>query len=460
MSKFFGDKKFYKMVFAVVIPIILQDGITCFVGLLDNIMVGLIGTEQMSGVAIANQLIFVFNLAVFGAISGAGIFGAQFHGHRDSEGVKNTLRFKLIICSIMMIFCGGLLLFKGETLISLFLSESSDGGNLALALKEGNTYIRTMLWGFLPFILSQSFASTLRETGETVLPMKAGIIAVFTNLILNYLLIFGKFGFPEMGVAGAALATVISRYVEFAVIISVVLKHKEKYLFVEGILKNFRIPSSLVKDIVIKGSPLLLNEIMWSMGMSTIMQCYSVRGLNSVAALNIAQTVANLFDITFLSMGSAISIIVGQQLGAGEKEKARDTDNKLIVFGIMLCLVFGSILAVSAPFIPKIYNTSISVKHLATKLLWVRAAFMPVYSFVHCCYFTLRTGGKTVITFFFDSFFTWVVVIPIAFILAHYTDFGIVAVYALVQSVDIIKCVTGFILVKQGSWLNNLVTKN
>ena len=459
MSKFFGDKKFYKMVFAVVIPIILQNGITSFVSLLDNIMVGLIGTEQMSGVAIANQLIFVFNLAVFGGISGAGIFGAQFHGNGDSEGVRYTLRFKLILCSIMMFFCIGLFYFKGENLISLFLSESNDGGNLALALNEGKIYIRIMLWGLLPFILSQSFSSTLRETGETVLPMEAGIIAVFTNLILNYLLIFGHFGFPEMGVAGAALATVISRYVEFAVILVVILKHKEKFTFFEGLFKSFRIPSHLVKDIIIKGSPLLMNEILWSMGMSVIMQCYSVRGIASIAALNIAQTVANLFDITFMSMGSAISIIVGQQLGAGEKEKARDTDTKLIVFGILSCFVFGSILALSAPFIPKIYNTTDSVKHLATQLLWIRALFMPVYSFVHCCYFTLRTGGKTVITFFFDSAFTWAVVIPIAFMLAHYTSFGIVAVYALVQSVDIIKCITGYILVKRGSWLNNLVSQ-
>lgn len=459
MNKFFGDKKFYKMVFAVVIPIILQNGITSFVSLLDNIMVGLIGTEQMSGVAIANQLIFVFNLAVFGGISGAGIFGAQFHGHGDSEGVRNTLRFKLILCTLMMLLCGGLFHFQGENLISLFLSESNDGGNLALALSQGKIYMQTMLWGLLPFILSQSFSSTLRETGETVLPMEAGIIAVFTNLVLNYLLIFGHFGFPKMGVAGAAMATVISRYVEFAVIFAVVLKNKYKFTFFEGLFRSFKIPSPLVKDIIIKGSPLLLNEILWSMGMSTIMQCYSVRGLGSIAALNIAQTVANLFDITFMSMGSAISIIVGQQLGAGEKEKARDTDTKLIVFGILSCFVFGSILAVSAPFIPKIYNTTDSVKSLATQLLWIRAAFMPVYSFVHCCYFTLRTGGKTVITFFFDSAFTWAVVIPIAFIMAHYTSFGIVTIYALVQSVDIIKCAIGFILVKRGSWLNNLVAK-
>ena len=456
-NKFIGDKSFYKMVFAVVIPIVVQNAITCFVGLLDNIMVGRIGTEQMSGVAIANQLIFIFNLAIFGGISGPGIFGAQFHGNKDTEGVRNTLRYKLWLCISMLIICLFVLGFWGESLISLFLNESADGGNLALTLQQGRLYMNTMLWGLLPFTLSQSIASTLRETGETVLPMKAGIAAVFINLIFNYILIFGNFGFPQMGVKGAALATVISRYAELLIIAVVMIKHKENYPFAKGLFKTLKIPSKLIKDITIKGSPLMINEIMWSMGMSAIMQCYSVRGLNAVAALNIAQTAANLFDITFMSMGSAISIIVGQQLGAGEKEKARDTDTKLIVFGLMDCVVFGLLLAFTAPFIPNIYNTTEAVKNLATNFLLVRAGFMGVYSFVHCCYYTLRTGGKTFITFLFDSVFTWVVCIPIAYSLAHFTNLSITAIYAGVQAVDLIKCATGFYLVKKGDWLNNLV---
>ena len=234
-------------------------------------------------------------------------------------------------------------------------------------------------------------------------------------------------------------------------------KNKQNFPFATGLFKTLKIPGKLVKDITIKGSPLMVNEILWSMGMSTIMQCYSVRGLNAVAALNIAQTAANLFDITFMSMGSAISIIVGQQLGAGEKEKARETDTRLIVFGLLDCVVFGILLAISAPFIPSIYNTTDAVKNLATEFLWVRAAFMGVYSFVHCCYFTLRTGGRTLITFFFDSVFTWVVCIPVAYSLAHFTNWNIIAVYAGVQAVDLIKCATGFYLVKKGDWLNNLV---
>ena len=197
-NKCFGDKNFYKLVFAVVVPIVVQNAITCFVGLLDNIMVGRIGTEQMSGVAIANQLIFIFNLAIFGGISGPGIFGAQFHGNKDNEGVRNTLRYKLWLCTAMLIVCVSIFTLQGEKLISLFLSESTDGGNLALTLQQGKLYMDTMLWGLLPFTLSQSFASTLRETGETVLPMKAGIAAVFINLVLNYILIFGHFGFPQM----------------------------------------------------------------------------------------------------------------------------------------------------------------------------------------------------------------------------------------------------------------------
>ena len=213
-----GDRAFYRRLFAVMTPVLIQNVITNFVSLLDNIMVGQIGTEPMSGVAIANQLVFVFNLCIFGGTAGAGIFTAQFYGKGDMKGVRDTFRMKLIIAVITVLAALGIFITMGEQLISLFLHEGEDGLDLAATLQYGKDYMEIILWQMLPFALLQVYAITLRETGETMLPMKAGVIAVLVNLVFNYILIFGKFGFPAMGVVGAAIATLIARVEEMLIV--------------------------------------------------------------------------------------------------------------------------------------------------------------------------------------------------------------------------------------------------
>lgn len=234
MKKFIGDKKFYKMILAIAIPIMIQNGITNFVSLLDNIMVGRIGTEQMSGAAIVNQLIFVYNLCIFGGVSGAGIFTAQYFGQKDNEGIRNTFRYKLWMALILTVGTVIVFLIGGEQLISMYLHGEGSAENLAATLAYGKQYLYIMLIGLPPFMMVQVYASTLRECGETVTPMKAGITAVVINLVFNYILIYGKFGFPVLGVRGAAIATVLSRYVEAAIVIHWTHKHKEVNQYIEG----------------------------------------------------------------------------------------------------------------------------------------------------------------------------------------------------------------------------------
>ncbi len=456
-SRLIGDRAFYGMVLSVAVPIMIQNGITNFVGLLDNIMVGQVGTEQMSGIAIVNQLLLVFNLAIFGAISGAGIFGAQFYGCKDHAGVRNTFRFKLYICAGITLLGCLILLGFGENLILMYLHGEGTDQALDAALGYGKSYLMVMLAGLLPFGVEQIYTSTLRECGETVISMKAGIIAVLVNLFFNYLLIFGKFGFPQLGVVGAAIATVISRYVQAAVVVAWTHLHKERMPFIVGAYRSLSIPKHLVGQIVLKGTPLMVNEVLWSAGMATLMQCYSMRGLDAVAALNISTTISNLFNVVFIAMGSAISIIVGQLLGAGKMEEAKDTDRKLIAFSVMSCLVIGGILICLAPLFPMLYNTSDQVKELAAWFLRIAAACMPLAAFMHATYFTLRSGGKTIVTFLFDSVFLWCVSIPLAYVLSRHTAMYVVLLYLCCQLVDIIKCIIGFILVKKGVWLHNIV---
>ncbi len=455
-----GDKAFYMMVLGIAVPMMVQNGITNFVGMLDNIMIGRIGTEPMSGASIVNQLLFVYNLCIFGGVSGAGIFTAQYYGQKDIEGVRQTFRFKFWL-GLFLTFSAIVVFYVwGQNLIGIYLTGEGQDVNAALTLKYGLDYLKIMLFGLPVFMLGQVYCSTLRECGETVLPMKAGVFSVFLNLVLNYVLIYGKFGFPELGVAGAAIATVISRYMECGIILYFVWKksEEERFSFVKGLYRTLKVPAKLCGKIVKKGLPLLLNETLWAAGISFLVQCYSIRGLDVIAGLNISNTINNVFNIVFIALGDSVAIIVGQLLGAGEMEKARDTDTKLIAFSVFCCSIVATIMFFIAPFFPKVYNTSDSVRMLGTRFIQINACIMPLGAFLHACYFTLRSGGKTIITFLFDSVYIWVVSVVFAFVLSRYTNLGVLWVFALVQLSDSIKAVIGFILVKKGVWLQNIVS--
>lgn len=457
LSKFIGNKDFYRMVLMIAVPIMIQNGITNFVSLLDNIMIGQVGTEQMSGVAIVNQLIFVYNLCIFGGVSGAGIFTAQYFGQGNHEGVRQTMRFKLWMVALITALTSALFLCFGEALINAYLKGEGSAESIAATLSYGEEYLKIMLIGLPAFALVQIYSSTLRECGKTILPMKAGIAAVFVNLLFNYILIYGKFGAPALGVKGAAIATVLSRYVEMLITVIGVHRKNASYSFVSGLYRTLKVPKELTFRIIKKGSPLLLNETLWAAGMAMLTQCYSVRGLNVVAGLNVSNTINNVFNIVFIALGDSVAIIVGQLLGAGKMEEARDTDNKLIAFSVMCCTCVAAVMFLMAPLFPGLYKINDEARLLARYFIMATALFMPQNAFLHAAYFTLRSGGKTVITFLFDSVFIWCVSVVIAFTLSRYTALPVIAVYAMVQLGDLIKCVIGFILVKKGVWLQNIV---
>ena len=455
-KKYIGDKAFYRRYIFLATPMIIQNAITNFVSFLDNIMVGQLGQEAISAVATVNQLNFVFSLAVFGAASAGSIYGAQYFGKGDHKGHMYTFRFKLYTTLLVTIL--GILMFKvwGSLLISLFLTES-EGASPELALSLGLQYLSIILIGLIPFAVNQAYATNIKETGQTVVPMVAGMVAVATNAILDYCLIFGFGPFPQLGVEGAAIATVIARYIEAAIVIIWAHTHADKNKYLAGAYLGFGIPRKIFNQILIKGAPLMLNEVLWAAGVSAVTQSYSIRGMNVLTALSISNTVGNLFNIVFIQLGACISIIVGQYLGAGELEEAKDADNKMIAFSVFCCTIMAVIMFAFGGLFPHIYNVTPEIRALATKFIAVAALWMPFCSFSHCSYFTLRSGGKTLVTFLFDSVFTWVVMAPLAFVLAHFTGLGIVWVYFFVQGTEIIKNIMGYFMVKSDVWLQQIV---
>lgn len=457
-EKFIGDRAFYAMVLAVAVPIMVQNGITTFVGLLDNIMVGRLGTEQMSGISIVNQLLFVYTVCSFGAMSGVGIFTAQYYGQGDQEGIRHTFRYKIWLGFLLTGAVCLLFAFFGKELIQLYLNESADGGDLGLALACGIRYLDLMLLGLPAFALLQVYASTLRQCGKTVVPMKAGVLAVFVNLLFNYLLIYGKFGFPELGVAGAALATVIARYVEAAIVIVWTHTHRKEARYIEGVYQTLRVPLVLVRKYFVKGFPLMINEGIWASGVAIMTQCYSVRGLGIVAGLNIARTINDIFSVGCAALGDSVAIMIGQLLGAGKMKEARDTDNKLMVFSVFVGLGAAAVMILVSPFFPRLYNTTAGVQRAAMYFIIIQAVFMAQDAFLGTLYFTMSAGGRTLLTFVYDCVFMWGLSVPVIFYLSHCTAMDAILIYVAMHLTDWGKGIFGSILVYKGVWLQNIVS--
>lgn len=457
-NRLIGDRAFYKTLLAVALPIMLQNGITEFVSLLDNIMIGHTGTEQYNAVVIVNQLVFVYMVCVFGALAGAGIFSAQFYGNRDDEGVRNSFRFKLYAAGSVVLI--GALIFGlgGEQLISLYLHDVDDGTDLALITEYGLKYLYIIMSCMIPHALSMVYASTLRETGKTIPPMIAGSVALIVNLIGNYLLIFGNLGFPELGVQGAAIATAAARFVEFGILFVYTHGNKKSNPFAKGLYRTLLVPRALIGQITVKGLPLLFNEVLWSSGMAVLAQCYSVRGTAAVGAYGITSTMSNMFGIAMMALGNAVAIIVGQKLGSGEIEEAKIADSRMIFTSTAACAVIGGIMALTAPLFPQMFSeVSEESRALAVHMIRIAGLMLPCNAFAHSTYFTLRSGGRSLFVFAFDSGFMWLICVPTAFVLGHLTNLPLVPMYAIVLSLELIKCVLGFFFVKSGFWAKNLI---
>lgn len=444
------------MVLAV--PMMIQNGITNAVSLVDNVMVGKLGTEAFTAVSIVGQLIFVFNLAIFGGLSGPGIYGAQYFGQRNLEGFRATVRIKHWIGFAVLLVGLPVFIFGNEFLINLYLKGESSEIDPVTTMGYAKEYLNIMLWGLPPFVITQIYAGSLRETGASVKPMIAGVISVLVDVVGNYILIYGNFGFPKLGVRGAALATVLARIVEaLIVILWAFASRKKKHEFLIGLYRTMLIPKDSALRFLKKGLPIFFNEFLWAGGIAILTQCYSRRGLDIVAGLNISNALCNLLNVVFVALGNAVGILVGQTLGASRYDDAKKEAFSLMWFtGGVSAILTVILIAISGVF-PNAYDTTPIVKDYAKNFIIITALFFPVQGFLNSLYFTLRSGGKTMVTFLFDSVFTWVCCVPVAFVLCNFTTLPILTIYAIVQALDFIKVTIGYVLIRKGVWISNIV---
>ena len=457
LKSYIGDKAFYRRALTIAVPIFMQNIITNFVSLLDNLMVGQLGTLPMSGVAVVNQLLFVFTLVSFGTCTGTGIFTAQYYGQGNTESIRYTLRFKILTSILFSGLFITIFLLWDDVLIRLFLTGEGSSSDAAGILAYGKEYLKVMLWGLLPFAVSTAYATTLRECGETLVPMISSFAAMFCNLILNYILIFGHWGAPVMGVAGAAVATVISRFFELAIVAVWAHSHKIKFPFIQGLYRSLRIPGKLMGQMITKVAPLILNEALWSTAITFQNQCYSTCGLAVVSALNIVTTLNNMATVAASAIGNTVGILMGQMLGAGRpKEEVRSDNQKLMLLAFVIGGVFGVLMACSAVFFPNLYNTSQAIRDLAAGMILITAATKSFQSYHMSVFFTIRSGGLAFWTLLYDCGYLWLLVVPLTFAVCHFSGLPFLVIYGISLLPELLKCVFGGCLLRKAPWIRNL----
>lgn len=456
-NRLIGDRAFYKRITKLATPIVIQGGVTNLISLLDNVMVGQLGTEMLSGVAIANQLLFVFNLGIMGLFSGIGLFTSQYYGKADENGLCRTLYAKRAsgICFLALSIAAFLLL--GKQMISGYIRFAGSEGSAEVAGACAWTYLCIMLVGLLPFSVAQLYGTTLREVNQTVPAMVGSSVAVGLNILLNYLLIFGKFGFPALGVTGAALATVLSRFAEMLIV--TVWAYTSGGAFIRRSWKRMSMPQRLVGSMAMRTAPLVLNEVLYAASYAVIGQCLSTRGLTAIAASNITSNVTQLFNTVLYALGVSLGVVVGNLLGAGRFDEARQTNSRMIVLAIGVCVVLGIVLMPVSLWFPKLFNTTDDVRLLTGQMIRVIGYTLPIRAFTHLAYYTLRSGGRTLLTLAFDGGYVTLICMPITLLLAHFTGFSALALFAVSLIAELSKAILAGIWIRKGVWVRNIVSE-
>ncbi|RRC94155.1 MATE family efflux transporter [Erysipelotrichaceae bacterium OH741_COT-311] len=448
LKKFIGDKTFYITVLTVAIPLMLQQLIISSVNLIDNLMVGQLGDYAIGAVGTVNRVYIIILYGINGLVAACSIYIAQYFGAKNKGKMQESFLISLLI-SFLLVVCFTIVALVYPKEIVMYFTKDEQ------ILTYGAQYLKIVIFSFLPNVFSLCIASAIRSIGKTKAPLIISIIAVIVNTILNYILIFGHFGFPSLGVKGAALATVIARFLEL--IMYVVVVNQEEFPRVFHFVK---ITKELLTKILLKAIPLFLNEIIWTFGIATLFKFYSTRGSWATSGYSIALTIADIFFILFSGMAIATTVLVSQKLGANHLEQAKENAYKLVGFGIFLALVFGIGMFASSYILPYIYNVTEETMSVAVSIVRIMGCFYWIYMATAQFYFILRAGGDMKSALLMDSGFMWLFNIPLIYMIAYYTNINIILMYVMSQMTDVIKLLYSYFLVKKEKWLVNLTVND
>ncbi len=448
LSKYIGDKTFMKAAIMVGVPLMLQQLITGSVNLVDNLMVGQLGDAAIGGVAAVNRFYIIAQYGTNGIVAAGSIFIAQYFGARHMEKMKESFRFLLnISIAIMLVFFLLVFIFP-EAILGFFTNDPA-------VIEMGVLYARLVSFSYIPIAITLSISGSMRSVGETKIPLVVSAIAVLINTFLNYCLIFGNFGFPQLGIRGAAYATLVARFVETGLLLYFIKEYD--FDFKTKIKEMFHVPAALSKKIMIKAAPLAMNEILWAGGMATLFKFYSTRGPEVMSGFSISSTIGDIFFVLFGGMAAASTVLISQPLGANKLEEGRRHGYQLMGFSFILSFIFATLMFIASFYIPYLYqNISMDALKIAENMLRIQSFMFAIYVLNTQNYFVLRAGGDTKSTLIMDSAFMWLINIPLVALLAYFSPIGIYALYIAGQSTDLIKLAFGYWLVRKEKWVRNL----
>ncbi|MDD3167955.1 MAG: MATE family efflux transporter [Eubacteriales bacterium] len=444
------SKPLYKTLARVAFPIALQSLIMSSLNLLDNLMVGSLGEVELAAVGISSQLFFVHFGVIFGFASGTSAFMAQFWGKQDLHSIRKVTGFAVIVCfAVSMLFFLPAVLMP-ERLLRLFT-------DIPEVIQLGKSYVRIAAISFLTLGVVFPFSATLRATQQTATPLKIGAVIFTSNTVLNYILIFGSFGAPALGVEGAAIATAISRLLELVLYFYVVFIRKNRIAGRAGEFFGWHKP--FAAKILVTAVPVMVNETMWSLGMATYNAAYGRMGVTEFAAIQASNTLNTLFILAIFSLGDALLILVGQRIGMGQMEYAYALTKRLLRIGICVGVTSGLLLILASQFIIRLFNFTPEGQHYALLIICIYGFFMPLKVFGGLNIVgTLRCGGDTRFAMLLEVGCVWFIGVPLVFFGALCLALPIYFVVLMAQTEEVVKSIFCWRRFRSRKWLNNLVS--
>lgn len=457
LKKYIGDKAFYQMALAIIIPVVIQQIILSIAGYVDNMMINSYSQVAYTGVSTSNRFMFLIFFFWIGLASGISVFVSQYHGAKMKDKIQATIQLALIVAAVFAVISTLAIYFFGPMVIKLFIPGTNPTDIEAVGY--GVDYIRIIGFGSTAMILTFMISNIYRSLGRPRVPLLAGVIGIIGNIILNFVFIYGYLGAPEMGSAGAALATVLSKIIELSILIIVAFFFSENN-YARRIWKRLYVDFQLFKNYLKKGTPIVLNEVMWAIGIQLLALFITGGRINWLTSYNYFQNVTDLFFVYYAGIATGTAVLVGSALGEGAFEKAKDYANKLIGIIIMASIIAITLLVAFSPFFLMILTEpSGEIYWNSYYLILITAGFSALYGFNAVVYYVLRAGGDSLRSFLLDQLPTYLVGIPLTFLLYKMEpkwQLGLITIFLASRIIDIIKIFMSAYFYNKGTWVKNL----
>lgn len=434
--------------FSIALPVVFQGLLTNSLSFVDTLMIGQLGEEAIAAVGLANQMFFLISLLFFGISSGSSIFLSQFWGARNEKSIKAVIGLALTVACIGASFFALASFFIPTQLMHIFTYET-------IVVSYGVTYLKIVAISYVFTAISQVLSTALRVIGHARIPLGVALLSLSLNAAGNYLLIFGVGPFPELGVAGAAIATAVSRFAEVALLLYITYKKHPVLAIREK--SSFQWDKAFLRLVIPTSLPVILNEMFWALGMVTYKIAFSRIGISALAAVNVNESIANLFFVAMMGVSNATLIMIGIKIGEGRTDLARLYAKRFILIALGTGIGAGVLQALMAPWFANLFNISDEVRSMAVYCLLVNAMLLPLKSInMAVIVGILRAGGDTRFSMFAEMFGVWAIGVPLAFFGVLVLDLNIWQVYLLLGMEELTKMMISMVRVQRGKWITDL----